>query len=191
MLTILTSEWWSDLNFREQILWGIALISTILFALQTILAFMGLEGVDEGDELNHGFKIFSLRSIIAFFTFLSWGGLLALHAGKSIYLSVLVGTGFGLSAMLFIAWMIFKTSTRTEAKIDDLNLTIGSIGEVYIPIPGEGKGKGKIQLLISQKLKEVDAITQGAKISTGEKVLVLDIKEGVLIVTKTDLYSKR
>ncbi len=224
MSTIFSGEWWSQLSSGEQFFWGTAIISTILFVLQTALTFLGLDGDtdvdvdldgdvdvdlsfdgdldgdldgdfdgDGGDGghfgMDHDFRIFSIRSIIAFFTFFSWGGILILNAGMSIYLAVLVGLGFGLTAMFFVAWVLFKVANLTEVGTEDLSLAIGQTGEVYIPIPRERTGKGRIQIIISQGIKELDAITDDTRIATGEKVTVLDIlPDNVLVVERKKEY---
>ncbi len=188
MLTILTSEWWTDLHPGEQTFWGIALISTTLFVLQTIIAFTGLEGDFEAESQREtDFKILSVRSVIAFFTFFSWGGVLVLNAGMSINLAVWVGMGFGLFALFFVAWILFKVANMMKARTENLSFAIGLNGEVFIPIPGKRNGKGKIQIIISQNIKELDAITDGAKISTGEKVLIVDILPNNVLVVKKEI----
>ncbi|HHB79534.1 MAG TPA: hypothetical protein ENK85_09915 [Saprospiraceae bacterium] len=218
MSAIFSGEWWNQLNTGEQFFWGTAIISTILFLLQTIMTFLGMDShgdvdVDTGGDVDidfdgdlegdletdggdgghfgvdHDFRVFSIRSIIAFFTFFSWGGILILNAGLSIYLAILVGLGFGLSAMFFVAWVLFKVANLTEVGTEDLSLAIGQTGEVYIPIPRERTGKGRIQIIISQGIKELDAITNDTRISTGEKVIVLDIlPDNVLIVERKKSY---
>ncbi len=214
MSTIFSGEWWSQLSSGEQFFWGTAIISTILFVLQTALTFLGLDGdtdvdadldgdvdVDfDGDMdtdsadggqfgIDSDFRIFSIRSIIAFFTFFSWGGILILNAGMSIYLAILVGLGFGLTAMFFVAWVLFKVANLTEVGTEDLSLAIGQTGEVYIPIPRERTGKGRIQIIISQGIKELEAITDDTRIATGEKVIVLDIlPDNTLIVERKKAF---
>ena len=214
MSTIFSGEWWSQLSSGEQFFCGIAIISTILFVLQTALTFLGLDGdsdvdvdldgdvdvdfdgdmdADGADGSHFGidsdFRIFSIRSIIAFFTFFSWGGILILNAGMSIYLAILVGLGFGLTAMFFVAWVLFKVANLTEVGTEDLSLAIGQTGEVYIPIPRERTGKGRIQIIISQGIKELEAITDDTRIATGEKVIVLDIlPDNTLIVERKKAF---
>jgi len=216
MLTIFSGEWWSQLSSGEQFFWGTAIISTILFVLQTALTFLGLDSsadvemdldgdldVDlsgdveldtdgaDGSEfgLDSDFRVFSIRSIIAFFTFFSWGGILILNAGLSIYLAILVGLGFGVTAMFFVAWVLFKVANMTEIGTEDLSLAIGQSGEVYIPIPRERTGKGRVQIIISQGIKELEAITDDTRIATGEKVIVIDIlPDNTLIVERKKVY---
>jgi len=205
MSTIFSGDWWVQLNSGEQLFWGTAIISTILFVLQTALAFLGIDGgadfdgdfdIDtDGDSadgsfsLGHDFKLFSVRSIIAFFTFFSWGGILVLSAGRSIFLAILIGAVFGLIALFFVAWVLYKVANMTEVGTEDLSLAIGQTGEVYIPIPRERTGKGRIQIIISQGIKELEAITDDTRISTGEKIIVLDIlPDNTLIVERKKAF---
>ena len=79
------NNWWHSLNGLEQVFWAIALIFTILFLIQFVLSIIGL-GVDSDVDMSghldtdlHGdmphdytvdpsFTLFSVRSVIAFFT---------------------------------------------------------------------------------------------------------------------------
>lgn len=211
-MSIQYTEWWNQLSTGEQFFWATAIISTTLFVLQTIMTFFGLgEEVDfdvdadfdgdfdfdgemdfDGDiddpghfDISHDFRIFSVRGIVAFFTFFSWGGLLVLDAGFPMYLAIILGLIAGFLAMVFVAWALFKMHNMTEVGTEDLTLAIGLTGEAYIPIPAERQGKGKVHIIISQALREMEAVTDGNKISTGEKVIVIDIlPDNTLVVEK-------
>jgi len=83
MLSI--NNWWVHLSGAEQVFWAIAVIFTILFTIQFVISLIGLDfdsdvdvdgthaDVHGGDfDVDPSFTLFSVRSIIAFFTFFGW-----------------------------------------------------------------------------------------------------------------------
>ena len=65
-----------------------------------------------------------------------------------------------------------------------LDNAIGVTGEVYIPIPPLKSGVGKVNIVIQDRLSEVNAVTDAERtIKTGEKITVINVEpEGVLLV---------
>ena len=68
--------------------WILAIAGTVFFGIVCILSLFGLGGIDhpdfdaDGSLLDHAdtgyldFKLFSLRSILAFLTVFGWGGVI-------------------------------------------------------------------------------------------------------------------
>ena len=67
---------------------------------------------------------------------------------------------------------------------EDLGKVIGKTGTVYIPIPAKGHGKGKINLVVDDKMIEVDAVNESEDpLSTGAAVSVTSrLDETTLVV---------
>jgi len=186
------NDWWLSLSTPLQIFWGIALVSSVLFVIQFVLSLIGLDSDTDGDasvdldgdfSLDSDFTVFSLRSIIAFFTFFGWMGVISLSGGSSLINSLIFSTVSGLSAMFLVAYMMWTFSKLGESGNMQLENAIYNTGEVYLPIPAESeKGVGKISIMVDGALRELEAKSSGLALPTGTPIKVIDIRENVLIV---------
>jgi len=91
----------------------------------------------------------------------------------------------------FVSWVIvaglfYSMLKLTESGNIDYKNAIGLTGEVYIPIPENKSGLGKIQITIQDSLKEVEAMTKGEYIGTGNFVKVTGLVNNILVVEKLD-----
>ena len=101
------------------------------------------------------------------------------------FLSVLVGLLFAaLSMSLF--FLISKMQRNGSMK---LTHAIGSIGDVYIPIPPRRQSYGKIMIVIQGALREVEALTdEQTELVTGSQVRVISVESDTkLLVKKLEL----
>jgi hypothetical protein len=189
-------EWWSTLSNAEHIFWIIAIVFTVFFVIQFVLSIIGMDldadtdiDIDTDTEASYdvdpSFTLFSVRSIIAFFTFFGWTGVLTLNAGVSVPIAVISSVISGGVAMTLVAVMLFQFIRMTESGTIDIRKAISSIGEVYLTVPASEKGKGKIHLKVDGKLMELDAITKGSDIKNGENVRVVEILKDNLMLVET------
>lgn len=200
MVLLQFSDWWTALSGIHKIFWAITIIFTILFLIQFVLSLIGLDfdsdvegdldfdaAETEGFGLDPSFTIFSVRSIIAFFTFFGWAGVLVLNGGAGVLTAVGVAVVTGLVAMFIVAYMMYWFSKLGEAGNVDVQSALYTQGEVYVPVPANKNGYGRIQLFIQNSLREMDAVTNGDTLPTGTKVRVVEILEDeVLLVEKAD-----
>lgn len=200
LLTI--NDWWSALSSAEQVFWGIALVSSVLFFFQFVVTL--LVGFDtdtdahveiSGDvDANHGgdfhldgdFALFSMRSIIAFFTFFGWAGVLALRAGSSTFVALAFAMFSGGAAMVLVAYMLYWFSKLTKEGNVNIYEAIYKKGEVYLTIPAKRSGQGKVHLNLGGSLREMDAVTDADEtIATGDPIIITDVlNEELLLVEK-------
>jgi len=175
------NQWWDALSSPHQVFWFIAIVFSVLFFIQFILALIGLESqhmevhAHTDVSLEHEFSALSLRSIIAFFTFFGWTGVIVLNKGLSIWVAVTFASLAGLAAMFIVAYLMYKFSQLEQSGTLNLYHALDQEGEVYIPIPGARKGHGKIQLKVDGRIRELDAITDGASLKTGDLIKVVEI----------------
>ena len=202
MLLIVFGDWWSELNGTEQLFWGISMIFSVLFIIQFILSLIGLDfdgdsdfevssdsDTEGGYSLDPSFTLFSVRSIIAFFTFFGWTGVLALNAGLSTMIAVIMASLSGFLAMVIVGYMMYLFSKLGESGNVDLNEALFHTGEVYLTIPEGKRGPGKIHINISGAMKEMDAITEGKSLVTGAKIRVVEILDAnVLLVEPVETF---
>lgn len=179
MLSI--NQWWETLSSAHQVFWFIAVIFTVLFLIQFIFLLIGFDSdtpdsVDAGFE--HEFSALSIRSIIAFFTFFGWTGVLALHNGASVWIAVVLASVAGIAAMFIVAYMIYKFAQLEQSGTLNLYNALDKPGEVYLTIPANEKGVGKVHLMVEGRIREIDAMTSGDTLLTGTPIKVIDILNG-------------
>jgi len=197
MTNIFLSGWWGGLGGMEQLFWGISIVFSVLFVIQFVLSVIGIDFDADGDAdfdnsgsvdgLDADFTMLSVRSIIAFFTFFGWTGVVALGGGAGPLLAVLLASSAGFVAMLVVAYIFYLFIKLQSSGTLNLDNALGNTGEVYLVIPGDKSGMGKVQMKVQGSLRELDAITSGESIPTGAPIRVVDVLEnGTLIVEPMD-----
>jgi hypothetical protein len=176
------NQWWDALSASHQVFWFIAIIFSVIFFIQFILLLIGFDS-DSGDieigedagSLEYEFSALSVRSIIAFFTFFGWTGVLVMNNTLGVWVAVLLSTVAGLSAMFVVAYLMFKFAQLEQSGTLNLYHALDQPGEVYLTIPSHSAGKGKVNLMIDGRIREMDAITEGETLNTGDQIKVIDI----------------
>ena len=194
-------EWWNNMDLVGQIFALIAVPSTLVLVVQTILLLVGIggddldaDGVDitgngigdtPGDGGADGLALFSLRGIMAMAAVGGWSGLVMYEAGIDLTVTVVLAAAFGFMALVGIAYLMKLAARLQQDGTLDLGYAIGKVGTVYIPIPAEMKGSGKISLTMQERFIEVDAMTtSGRKLTTGESVRVTATNENGMVVVE-------
>lgn len=173
----------------------VAVPASLILVIQTIMTFLGMSGeidVDfdgDGDvdvEGGNSVTLFSVRNLVAFFTFFGWSGLWMLDNGFSpvvvVILSILIGLLFvGISMGMF--YTISRLQRSGNLRIQN---AIGLVGEVYIPIPPNREKSGKIMVSVQGALMELEAFTDDPEtLKSGTQVeIVGSIGTSKLLVTK-------
>ncbi len=172
--------------------WFIALPVSLIFAVQTVMTFLGLDSADgiEADfdgNLDHAdapFQLFSFRNLINFLLGLSWTGIsfyqLISNKPLLILLSIAVGIGF---ILLFFA-IIKQIQKLAEDNTFKIEHALNKSGSVYIRIPGQRAGNGKIQVSVKGSFKEIDAITDQDTIESGANVRIIKIENQNLVLVE-------
>lgn len=202
-------EWWNALELVQQILWVMAVPSTLILLLQIVLMCIGLGqgdgdiGVDadtdtdfdapdtdlDGDGLpdeslaDHadGLRMLSVRGIIAFFAVGSWCGLAAAELGAHPALSVGVALLCGFGALVLVAVLMRAMNRLQQSGNLDLRHAVGKQAQVYIRIPENGHGK--VTLVFQERFEECDAVSKAAPLAAGTAVTVIGLAdEHTLIV---------
>lgn len=199
-------EWWSNIPAFEKVFWYFAIPFSVLFSIQTVLTFLGMTGdgfdVDDGGVSGDGldfdgddssgfdtegsFPIFTVRNFIIFFTIFGWTGIAASNSGMGSAGTLILAIVLAATVMFLVAGIFYFMSRMTESGNINIANAIGNIGEVYIPIPAKRAGTGKIQMQIQGAIREIDAVTDDNKLSTGMAVKVVGvINNQVLLVEKS------
>ncbi len=193
-------QWWNGMTVFQQVTAVIAIVASVLLVIQIILLLIGLghsadvdvpdgTGSDFDDAINGDYaelgslKILTVRGAICF---LAVGGWVAVCFNYILpeWASALIGIAAGLLTAFLLA-LALRAFSKFEASGNiELGKVIGKTGTVYIPIPAKGHGKGKINLVVDDKMIEVDAVNESEDpLSTGAAVSVTSrLDETTLVV---------
>lgn len=195
------AQWWNGMTVFQQVTAVIAIVASVLLIVQVILLLIGLghsadvdvpdgTGADFDDAINGDFaelgslKILTVRGAICF---LAVGGWVTVCFGYLLpdWASVLIGIAAG-ALTAFLLSLALRAFGKFEASGNiELGKVIGKTGTVYIPVPAKGCGKGKINLVVDDKLIEVDAVNESENpLKTGEAVSVTSRLDETTLVVK-------
>jgi hypothetical protein len=186
-------SWWTSLGDLQKFLYIIAITSTIILFIQSLLTILGLDDGDGAFDSNFlddfgdaDFQFFSVRSIVAFFTLFGWTGALLSDGQMHAIFVLLLSTLAGLIGMAIVAYLFYSMSKLQHSGTLNYQNALGQLAEVYLPIPALRASKGKIVLTIQNRLIEADAITdEESNLETGTVVKVVGIfNDTVLLVKK-------
>lgn len=173
--------------------WYVAIPTSLIFVIQTIMTFIGADasdGVDADFDSNltgteAPFQLFSLRNLINFLLGFSWTGIsfYNLIGNPLLLLFVALVTG---SLFVFLFFLIIS---QVQKLAEDNSFryanTINKTAEVYLNIPANRQGKGKVLISVNGAIHELDAMTENERIAAGTVVKVVKIEsESILIVEK-------
>jgi len=185
-------EFFNSLDPFIKVFWFIAIPTSVVFLIQTVMTFSGMDSsdgtsADFDSDLHHGdapFQLFTFRNLINFLLGFSWTGISFYGSIENRFLlilvSFLVGSSF-IAAFFFIISQIQKLAEDNTFKIDN---ALNQVCTVYLSIPAKKSGKGKIQVSVNGAFHELDAITENEKIETSAMVRIVKIESGNLVVVE-------
>lgn len=177
------TEWWAAMTAIDKMFWGIALFSTVFFLLQTAATLIGLsdsEGMDmdaPSDAMIDGadgmMDLFTLRNMVNFLLGFGWAGVCLHSVIEStlllVVVSLLIGCAF-VALFVFVYKQMMRLEKHGNVEFSD---ALGTTQTVYLRIPAGMEGRGKVQLSLNGSVYEVDAMTKGEAIASGQKVKLL------------------
>ncbi len=107
-----------------------------------------------------------------------------LGAAAVIILAVLIAIVLGIAIYFLYVKPMENSESSTGYSIQELG---GKMGEVLVPIPSSGYGEVIVNVGAAGVTGQIAASFDGQEIPTGSKVVVVDVKEGTLLVSKIDL----
>lgn len=199
-------QWWNSIPAFEKVFWYFAIPFSVIFIIQLILTFMGMnDDTDVGDdhsifdhsdahdiELDSGesfddmssFHFFTVRNFIIFFTVFGWTGIVGANSNLSNAATVILSILLGLVVMAIVSGIFYLTNKLVENGTMSLANAMHCIGEVYITIPANGSGSGKVNITLQGALREIEAITEGDEIKTGELIKVVGIVNNQMLLVE-------
>lgn len=182
-------EWWTSLDSMMKLFWGITIISSTIFVIQTILIFIGMDtdfdadfSMDAADDPGMGLLTF--RNFVNFFVGFGWSAVLLGDKISSlsvlIFVSIIVGV-----ALVYLVMMVYKWLSKMQesGNIDVYKQAADCRGKVYLTIPAHRSGSGKVQITINDAIREYNALTDGPELKTGAQIRVVEaINASTLLV---------
>ena len=176
----------------QKIFWYIALITSLIFLVQTVLTFAGSHSADVANtdfdgDLNHAdapFQLFSLRNLINFLLGFGWTGVAFFNTIPNKMILVALAFAVGVAFVFVFFLLIMQIMKLTEDNTFNIQNLAGKSGEVYLNIPAEMSGRGKVLISVNGSNHELQAMTRSEiPLLSSRLVKVIEILDGVLIVT--------
>ena len=181
------TEWWTSLDLFMKILWCIAIASSLIFIIETVLTFIGadvemdmdtdFDVPDGGFEGDPSMNLYTFRNLVNFLLGMSWTAIILNDQIASKALLMLIA--FAVGALLVAAVMyMFKWLSKMQqsGNINIFQSAAGCNGKVYLTIPAERKGTGKVQISINESIREYDALTDSeTELKTGTAIKVVEV----------------
>ena len=187
--------WWNQLQTVQQIFALIAIPSTLIMLIQTILLLVGFGDGDtdadvDADEFaqaetqdGDGLALFSVRGIVSMLTVLGWSAVAFMEVFATA-LAISFAVVLGVLTLFGMAFLMRAVSRLQASGNIEVGNAVGKVAKVYIPIPANGKGTGKVMMTLQEKYGEFTAITvSNEKLETDRYVRVVAVDgAGVLVV---------
>lgn len=181
------TEWWTSLDLFMKILWCIAIASSLIFIIETVLTFIGadvemdmdtdFDVPDGGFEGDPSMNLYTFRNLVNFLLGMSWTAILLQEQIASKALLMIIAFAVG-ALLVFAVMMMFKGLSKMQqsGNIDVYKSAIGCNGKVYLTVPAERKGTGKVQININNSVREYDALTDSEDdLKTGTSIKVTEV----------------
>ncbi|MBQ2873836.1 MAG: hypothetical protein IJE85_00905 [Bacteroidales bacterium] len=181
------TEWWTSLDLFMKILWCIAIASSLIFIIETVLTFIGadvemdmdtdFDMPDGGFEGDPSMNLYTFRNLVNFLLGMSWTAILLQEQIASKALLMIIAFAVG-ALLVFAVMMLFKGLSKMQqsGNIDVYRSAVGCSGRVYLTVPAERKGAGKVQININNAVREYDALTDSEDdLKTGTSIKVTEV----------------
>ncbi len=173
--------------------WIVAIVSSIIFLIQTLMTFIGSDAsdgvnADFDGNLDHAdapFQLFSLRNLINFLLGFGWTGVTLYESFNNKMFLMALAVVVGIAFVVLFFFIIKQILKLTEDNTFNINSLVGKTGEVYINIPPNMSGSGKVQISVNGSNHELTAMTNAENpITSSSIVKVVSVENSVLIVSK-------
>lgn len=186
-------EWWDSLDLFMKSLWGISILSSLVFVVQSILTFIGMDSnTDFNTDIDSDvswhdqpFQLFTFRNFINFFLGFGWAAIALRSSIDNTFLLLLIATVVGVLLVAAVMFIFKWLSGMEQSGNISTHMAVGCKGTVYLTIPAERQGEGKVQITVQGATREYDAVTDGEKLTNGTPIRVKDlINENTLLIEK-------
>ncbi|MCL2343119.1 MAG: hypothetical protein FWC62_04355 [Firmicutes bacterium] len=140
------------------------------------------------DGAGHSdFSLITVRGIVAFFAVGGWLGVVCISAGLTLFWALLLALAAGFIALLGVALILYGATKLRDSGNLEIENAVGKTGSVYIPVPPKGQGRGKINVLVQDRLVELEAVNEGdTELPTGAVINVVAVLDEQTVAVKAD-----
>lgn len=184
-------EWWASLEVFDKAVWIIAFTVSLVFIVQTIMTFMGMDSDMDTDfdgdfdgDAGGPFQLFTLRNFVNFFLGFSWTVIAFRGAVTNLTLLVVLASFFGALLVVAVMFLFYFFGKMHQSGTLDMEQAVGKTGEVYLTVPGSRNGMGKVHVTIQGTLRELDAVTEDETLGSGSLIKVKAVLEGRLLLVE-------
>jgi hypothetical protein len=186
-------HFFETMETMQKLFWFIAIPTSLIFMIQTVMTFVGVDAADGLDadfdgDLNSGdtpFQLFSFRNLVNFLLGFSWGGISFYNSFDNKIFVTVIALAIGIAFIWLFFFLMKQIQGLAEDNTFSLKDTLNKTGQVYLNIPANKGGKGKVQVSAKGSSHELDAITNSElKLETGTMIRVVSIENNLLIVEK-------
>ena len=188
------TEWWTSLDLFMKILWCIAIASSLIFVIETVLTFIGIDHDIDTDfdihdasfDADPSMNLYTFRNLVNFLLGMSWTAILLKDEIRSKALLVIIAFAAGVALVAAVMYMFRWLSRMQQSGNSDVfKVAVGCQGKVYLTIPEERKGNGKAQITINDSVREYDAVTDSeSPLRTGTSIKVIEVLDASTLLVE-------
>ena len=189
------TQWWTSLDLFMKILWSIAIATSLIFIIETILTFIGIDheidadfdtSMDGGFESEPSMNLYTFRNLVNFLLGMSWTAILLKEKIVSTALLMVIAVAVGVMLVAAVMYMFkWLSKMQQSGNIDVYKCAVGCIGKVYLTIPAQRKGAGKVQITINEAVREYDALTDSEnELKTGASIKVIEVLDSSTLLVE-------
>ena len=190
----------TDMSFWEQFLqapmyyiyWGIAILASLVFTIQTIMLFVGFDtdvdfgGGDVAFDVD-GLALVSVKTVSCFLLGFGWSGVILAPFFENGWIVALISLGVGALFMLGAWFLLKQVLTLSQDNTFHADKIVGYTADVYLRIPADADKSGKVMVSYEGSLHELQAFNASKEdIPTGAKVRIVEaIDDATVRVQRT------
>ena len=188
--------WWGSLDPFMQTLWGIAIVASAVFIIQSIMTFVGMDsetnfdGNFDGDMSADGagestpFQLFTFRNLINFMLGFSWTAIALRASTESTSLMLVGGVVVGMLLVCAVMYLFKWMSGMQQSGTIEPEALVGCKGSVYLTIPAGRTGEGKVQITVRGAIREYNAMTEGDRLPNEAPIRVIAVLNGHTVLVE-------
>ena len=188
--------WWGSLDPFMQTLWGIAIVASAVFIIQSIMTFVGMDsetnfdGDFDGDMSADGagestpFQLFTFRNLINFMLGFSWTAIALRASTESTSLMLVGGVVVGVLLVCAVMYLFKWMSGMQQSGTIEPEALVGCKGSVYLTIPAGRTGEGKVQITVRSAIREYNAMTEGDRLPNESPIRVVAVLNGHTVLVE-------
>lgn len=190
----------TDMSLWEQFLqapmyyiyWGIAILASLVFTIQTIMLFVGFDtdadfgGGDVAFDVD-GLALVSVKTVSCFLLGFGWSGVILAPFFENGWIVALISLGVGALFMLGAWFLLKQVLTLSQDNTFHADKIVGYTADVYLRIPADADKSGKVMVSYEGSLHELHAFNASEEdIPTGAKVRIVEaIDDATVRVQRT------